>query len=1242
MPLFLGNNAVTFYLGTTAITPYLGSVPLITDIPPVIAGLVNTGINLSGLNYWTEEFPFNNLLRKAGRWRSQQTGEPWSENYPMPPMSEDGYPLSLADGFHIETIVTDNLDDLNLTGPLHLYVDGDDSYDDNFWEGNIRASWPAQMTKVEDGHYTINPNGATTLTIRIVRTRPEDPLRNIRILINDNDDLFRPEFLARQEGMKVLRFMDYMVTNNSPIVDWADYPKITSFPSDSDGYDRVPIEILCALSNETNIAPWFNVPHLATDAFVIELARKITENLTANVPVYIEYSNECWNSMFEQYVYCNEQGNALGLPGDNQWERGAQFYGLRTKQIEEILRPIFGSRLKMVYAWQAVNPYFGSLGLEYDDVGDHVDVCAIAPYFGSSLGDFDYPPGNPHSQQVKDGGLPFVFSYLENNIDTVLRQAVSDWNDLATTHNTELWCYEAGQHLVGTGPAVDDAELRNIFQAANRDPRMGNMYKLFVNMWNEETPEGSLIAWYHSMSSMGHAGAWGLMENENDYDNVKWTAVQETLDTSDPNYSTFPPYGEIPSSDGVGGVAFGTMGQSGTIYENYRMVDGDDFDNTTAADFVSPTNGSGRYMTTRHYGVQSGAPRYLRGAASLGGYEADPWHTGYADANRGTVPASYSDLITFGDGTLKTKTRRATTSERAIMGPLNGKNNLSAMVHMGRRNMLRAPCIMEMRLRFPHALSNWNQYHPTFWLLQSQPGNGWDGLEIDCEGFTPELGLYRNTWNGGTLVNTANLGYTQAVSQTEYRTYTFKIDQDSEGVWMMYLYEDGVLRGSGTCSSGTFTFNPNRPFHLMQTSHILQNGLTQSVFDNAGATGATMDCDYWRVWQPGASTFRKPLLGHEEYNADFGTPFSFSLPTPQQVWGSDITTDVIENIPHEDNTPGAPWQRGLLPASITRTGNTLAGTFNDFAGRLILARSVTPQSGDGCIPQTITINIGPQIRTNNIQYQVGVAGSFDLYAACDCGDLHIGKQVTVTGLPAWATYNASTGLITWTNPPDVASINLTVTVTNSNGQSRTATVALAKQVTISGFIYDTFTAADGTRLGDHVGEDNVGWRAPGNINGNGGIINNNRVSPMTNNVMIYRKQIDPPSNDYEVTGVIDKLTTISGESTGILLRNSGEGEQGYLCRTNGTSWAILRMTSTGASTALGSAYTDNIGNGTSRTFRFRVVGNTLTLFINDVAVITTTDPTNAFPTGRVGVRMIPPRTATTGMHLTSIEARVVS
>lgn len=696
----------------------------------------------------------------------------------------------------------------------------------------------------------------------------------------------------------------------------------------------------------------------------------------------------------------------------------------------------------------------------------------------------------------------------------------------------------------------------------------------------------------------------------------------------------------VEALPGVGGISFGATGEQGSIYEGYRMVDGDDFDDTTDADFVSPQNGAGRYMTTRHYGVQSGAPRYLRGAASLGGYEADPWHTGYADANRGQVPASYADLIQFGDGALRTKTRRATAFERAIMGPLNGKNNLSAMVHMGRRNMMRAPCVMEMRLRFPHALSAWNQYHPTFWLLQSQPGNGWDGLEIDCEGFTPELGLYRNTWNAGTLVNTGQLGSTQAVSQTEYRTYTFEVAQDDQGVWMMYLYEDGVLRGSGTCSSGSFVFDPTRPFHLMQTSHILQNGLTQSIFDAAGDTGATMDCDFWRVWQPTGAVFREPLVDHQEFFADFGANFSLALATPQEVWGPDVTADVIENIPHEDNTPGAPWQRGLLPAGVTRTGNTINGRFNDRPGRLIMARSATPAAGDGCIPQTITLNIGPQIRASTIQYQVGVAGSFDLYAACDCGDLFVGKVVTVTGLPAWASYNAATGMISWTNPPDAGTIAFSVSVTNSQGQSATASVSLVRQIVITGFIYDSFTDANGTRLGDHVGEDGVGWYAPGNISGNGGVIQNNRASPLTNNVMIYRKQIEPPSNDYEVTATFDKLTQLSGESSGILLRNSGEGEQGYLVRTNGSQWGILRMTATGASTSLGT-YNDTFANGTSRTIRFRVVGSVLTLFINDVAVITVTDTTNAYQSGRVGVRMLPPRTATTGIHITHIEARVV-
>lgn len=495
-----------------------------------------------------------------------------------------------------------------------------------------------------------------------------------------------------------------------------------------------------------------------------------------------------------------------------------------------------------------------------------------------------------------------------------------------------------------------------------------------------------------------------------------------------------------PAQPIIGGLAVGTAGATGTIYEGYALADGDDFDATTAADFLTPMNASGAYMTTRHYGVQSGAPKYLRGAASLGGYEADPWHSGFADAGRGLVPASFADMITFEGGVLKAKSRRATMQERAIMGPLSDKMNLSAMVHMARRNMMMAPCLMEMRLRFPYSLSAWNQWHPTFWLIQSQPGNGWDGLELDCEGFSPALRFNRNTWANGVGSYGPTIGNTAPVSKTEFRDYAFEILQ-VDGVWRVRLWENGILVGEGSPDYGGNVFDPSRPFHLMLTNHILQSGINQSIFDAAGDSGATMECDWWRAWRPAGGKFRKPAVEAAVYQTDFNAPFSFALPTPQAVWGSDVTADVIEMIPNEDNTPAEPWVRGLLPPSVTRTGNTLAGAISDHPGRLILARSATPAAGDGCIPQPITIAVGPVVRLNDTVIQTGDSVSIDVYAAADCGDLHMGKTIAVSGLAgSGLSYSASTGLITGTATEGAHTI--TVGVTNSLGQSASKTITL--------------------------------------------------------------------------------------------------------------------------------------------------------------------------------------------------------
>jgi hypothetical protein len=560
----------------------------------------------------------------------------------------------------------------------------------------------------------------------------------------------------------------------------------------------------------------------------------------------------------------------------------------------------------------------------------------------------------------------------------------------------------------------------------------------------------------------------------------------------------------------IGGASIGQAGASGTIYNGYVLADGDDFDDMTAADFLTPTSADGAYMTTRHYGIQSTAPRYLRGAASLGGYEADPWHTGFLDANRGVVPASYADMITFENGILRAKSRRATTAERALMGALNGKLNLSSMIHMGRRNMMRAPCLMEMRLRFPYELSSWNQWHPTFWLIQSQPGNGWDGLELDCEGFAPALQFNRNTWNNGVGSYGPTLGNTVPVSETEFRDYAFEILQVG-GVWRVRLWENGSLVAEGSPDYGGNAFDPSRPFHLMMTNHILQSGINQAIFDAAGDAGADIECDWWRAWRPSTGTFRQPLVPAAVLETPFNTAFSFALPTPQQVWGSDVTADVIEMIPNEDNTPAQPWVRGLLPPSVTRTGNTLAGTIGDNPGQLVLARSATPALGDGCVPQPITIAVGPTIRWADQTFIEGSAVSVDLYALCDCGDLHIGKTVAVTGLAgSGLSYNASTGLLTGT--PVLGSYGIAVTVTNARGQTATRNFTLT--VSAAGSAITTFTDTF-DRPNENL-EASPSWALLSGTAGTGKVVSNRMVGSGTASVTACYLSPDMGSADHAV------------------------------------------------------------------------------------------------------------------------------
>ena len=70
---------------------------------------------------------------------------------------------------------------------------------------------------------------------------------------------------------------------------------------------------------------------------------------------------------------------------------------------------------------------------------------------------------------------------------------------------------KAGQHLVGHGGAENNQELTKLLQAANRHPRMKELYLQDLRGWRESG--GELMCVFSSMGNYSKWGSWGVLEN---------------------------------------------------------------------------------------------------------------------------------------------------------------------------------------------------------------------------------------------------------------------------------------------------------------------------------------------------------------------------------------------------------------------------------------------------------------------------------------------------------------------------------------------------------------------------------------------------------------------------------------------------------------------------------------------------------------------------------------------------------
>ena len=346
---------------------------------------------------------------------------------------------------------------------------------------------------------------------------------------NYKEVVFNPDYMELISPFKVFRFMDYMKTNNSKTVTWSDRSTPTSYSQRS--IDGVAHEHIIDMSNRLHADPWICIPHMADDNYVREAAKLYKASLDKNLNLYLEYSNEVWNWQFQQAKYSYNKGLELGF---DSLHGGAlpNYYSYRTVQIIKIFEEVFAEekdRIIGIMASQSVNPWYLERTLEYlwsetplthKETG--VDAVSIAPYFGVPRAKDNLATYEAWSDTMNEGGLDKLFeeirygTYIEgpNGNKSRLEQTYEDFvknKAVADREGLALTAYEGGQHLSAHGGLENNDKLQALFIAANRDPRMGELYDEYFRKWFEIG--GGVFANFSFIVRPSKWGSWGVLES---------------------------------------------------------------------------------------------------------------------------------------------------------------------------------------------------------------------------------------------------------------------------------------------------------------------------------------------------------------------------------------------------------------------------------------------------------------------------------------------------------------------------------------------------------------------------------------------------------------------------------------------------------------------------------------------------------------------------------------------------------
>ena len=508
------------------------------------------GYNTSGLHHLASSNPFIDIFKISRGWITSCEFN-WQENRAIDPGCEKKKSFNTKESAKVAVDRNGWPTRLPARAEAPIYTSINAIWDmpDNFpvgqhfvtYEGDadMKVLGDVEILRQIPGRIDFNLRSAKrNLRLHITRINPRNYIRNIKVIPQKYAQVytrqtFNPEYLKTSRNFNSIRFMPWQNTKLTKMSEW--HQRATPQSAFYNHNAGMPVEKMMDLAAQSQADPWFSMPHLASNDFYNKFAQTVKARLKPRQKVYIENSNEIWNSIYPATHDATRR--ALKL-----WPRGKldiknvgtrrlflalNFNAKRSREMCRIFKQTLGNRAVCVVSAYGSAPKMAEELMTCPLAGGNCfkdfDAYAVAPYFGDYIARIENRPLVKRWAAAGNNGINLLFREIMNGglakdayqggaIENAIQDRVVKNVAIAKKYGVKLLAYEGGQHLLRVDGAhvIRDPKIFRMFANANRNPQMGRAYSKYLNAWNRAG--GGLLMHFNGIAAIDDRNYFPMLE----------------------------------------------------------------------------------------------------------------------------------------------------------------------------------------------------------------------------------------------------------------------------------------------------------------------------------------------------------------------------------------------------------------------------------------------------------------------------------------------------------------------------------------------------------------------------------------------------------------------------------------------------------------------------------------------------------------------------------------------------------